>query len=166
MLTLRRRVRRIPGCSGPGRTIPLFARVSFSTAPIPWEQHQQWFARKSMIKSCHLFIAMCADGTPVGQIRFETTGEEQVVVSVSIDRAKRGSGHGRALIELGVQEYFKVGNATQIHAFIKSTTWVLERPLRRRDSSTSGQSRSRIRRPCITCGAALLVESRIVDDNS
>src|SRR5437763_1683945 len=120
MLTLR------PAVEGDSRLIwtwandPLVRAVSFSTAPITWEQHQQWFARKLNDQTCTMFIAMSAEGTPVGQVRFETTGEEQVVVSVSIDRARRGSGLGRALIELGVQEYFRAGKATHIHAFIKS----------------------------------------------
>ncbi len=91
---------------------------SFNSDPIPWEEHVKWFNERLNDPNCLIFIAEDADGTPVGQIRFEVTGE-RAEVSVSVDKSKRNLGYGTLLIEQGVKEVFRSMIIKSVHAFIK-----------------------------------------------
>ncbi len=88
--------------------------VSFSSDPIPWEVHQQWFAGKMQDLYCAFYIGVDAADHPVGQIRFERES-----VSVSLDKKFRGQGLGADLIRLGVRRVFKERNFPTLHALIK-----------------------------------------------
>jgi len=92
--------------------------VSFSTAPIPWESHVQWFETRLAHASHRIFIAENGEGKPVGTVRFELA-PDHAVVSVSIDPAQRGEGFGRWLIHLGSREIFRERDVKAVHAFIK-----------------------------------------------
>src|SRR5207253_11507460 len=44
---------------------PAVRAVSFNPEPIPWDQHQQWFAAKLNDRACIFWIAEDNPGTPV-----------------------------------------------------------------------------------------------------
>lgn len=84
---------------------------SFSTAPIPYEEHKAWFEKK--LKEEHTQIYIFCDGTlAVGALRLEfgkeegTEGEE-AVISYSIAAEHRNQGYGQKLISLAEQEACK-----------------------------------------------------------
>lgn len=96
---------------------PVVRAASFSSDPIPWEDHRRWFARKLASDGTRIFIAVNEDGTPVGQVRFDQRDDGDADVGVSLAPGERGKGYGTALIAAGVSE----ANAPAVHAFIKTT---------------------------------------------
>lgn len=109
----------------------LVRSVSFSTEPIPWEDHVAWFGAKRADESCRFYIALDPKGDPLGQIRFDLRGTA-AEVSVSLDAGFRSRGYGSALIlagsrkvlaETGVARldaYVKPGNEPSVHAFLNA----------------------------------------------
>mgnify|MGYP001792002932 CR=1 FL=1 len=94
---------------------------SFSEAPIPLADHEQWFANKLRDPQCHIFIALDSDAKPIGQIRFDFINERQAEVDVSLDNQSRGKGFGHQLIELSTQKIFRITSANAVYASIKKT---------------------------------------------
>jgi len=92
--------------------------VSFSSEPIPWEQHVKWFNSKLNDPRCIFYIAVNSDDVPVGQIRYDTE-DNKAVVSISIDRKFRGKGYGSRLVWLASRRLFDVSNVDTIHAYVK-----------------------------------------------
>lgn len=91
---------------------------AFSSDPIAWENHVEWFSRKLFDPKCFLFVALDDKDTPVGQIRFDIDGD-QAEVDVSVDESKRGLGYGGLLISIGVEELLRVTSVQTVNAFIK-----------------------------------------------
>ncbi|MGQ0550955.1 MAG: GNAT family N-acetyltransferase, partial [Armatimonadota bacterium] len=101
--------------------------VSFTPEPIAWESHVRWFESRVRDDRCLFYVGVDQSDQPVGQIRFDREGDE-AVVSVSIDRARRGRGYGTLLIELGsrkvlaatgapIRAYVKPGNEASVKTF-------------------------------------------------
>ena len=98
---------------------PEVRAAAFSSDPIPWEKHVQWFARKMRDPNCFLFAALDDQDTPVGQVRFDLDGKNEAEIDVSVDRSKRGLGYGSVMIRMAVEEMFPVPLVRGVHAFIK-----------------------------------------------
>lgn len=77
---------------------PVARAQSFTQAPIAWEDHERWFARKLADARCLLLIAEDARGRPVGQVRFDLGDDRSAVISVSIAPSSRGRGYGATAI--------------------------------------------------------------------
>lgn len=102
---------------------PEVRAVSFSSEPIPWEQHVQWFTSKLNDPNCIFYIAMDSEGVPVGRVRYDIDGN-QAVISVSIDQKFRGQGYGRTAIRLASRELFGASDADVIRAYVKQSNEV------------------------------------------
>ena len=94
--------------------------VSFSSEPIAWEQHVEWFESKLKDPRCIFYIAMNSDGLPIGQVRYDLDGNE-AVISISIDQRFRGKGYGSTIIWLASQKLFEVSDVTVIHAYVRQS---------------------------------------------
>jgi UDP-2,4-diacetamido-2,4,6-trideoxy-beta-L-altropyranose hydrolase len=104
---------------------------SFTGAPIPWADHQTWYARKRADPHCTFFIALDEGEAPIGQIRFDQA-EAEAVVSVSLAPAARGRGYGTAVIHAGcravldehptrpVVALIREGNEASVQAFARA----------------------------------------------
>lgn len=92
---------------------------AFSSDPIPWEEHVQWFMHKLHESSCLLLVALDEQDIPVGQVRLDVKDDGKAEIDVSIDRGKRGLGYGSLLIDMAVEEAFRVTPIQAVHAFIK-----------------------------------------------
>ena len=82
---------------------------SFSPNSIAPSDHHEWF-RQGLAKLNRLmFVAMMADGCPIGQIRFDrqpcpaTDGSFVATVDLSLDRCARGFGLAADVVRLGLQ---------------------------------------------------------------
>lgn len=94
--------------------------ASFSSAPIPWEDHRQWFAQQ-LRQSQLLWIGIDNRGNPIGQVRFDMmNNEENASISISIGKGYRGKGWSSKLITMAVENLFQRTRVEKIHAFIKS----------------------------------------------
>ena len=92
---------------------------SFSSAPIGWSQHLDWFTRKTNDSSCFMFIGLNSNGVPVGQVRFDLDADLAATVGVTVAPVHRGIGYGTPLISRAVKELFSVSDARKVHAYIK-----------------------------------------------
>ena len=97
---------------------PLVRSMSFSSAPIPWEGHQFWFAAKLADPACLLFLAEDESDTPVALVRFDVEGE-RAVISVSVAPEARGRGLGAHAIHLGTVEARARARVGEVLAYIK-----------------------------------------------
>jgi UDP-2,4-diacetamido-2,4,6-trideoxy-beta-L-altropyranose hydrolase len=92
--------------------------ASFSTQPIPWEDHVQWFRKKLADPRCLFFMAGDETGQPIGQVRCDMS-REGGVLSISLAAPFRGQGYGQALLQLAAQEVFAVTDTAYLHAYVK-----------------------------------------------
>ena len=93
--------------------------VSFTSDPIPWEDHVRWFDLKMQDPGCIIYIAVNPEDAAIGQIRYDLE-EKDAVVSISIDGQYRGKGYGRDMLELSAERIFEERNVERIHAYIKT----------------------------------------------
>lgn len=92
---------------------------AFSSAPIPWENHQIWFANKLRDPECRILIAADETGAPVGQLRVDWRSENEADIDVSVAREYRGAGYAAPLIDLAVDSVFSE-RGSLLHAMVKT----------------------------------------------
>jgi UDP-2,4-diacetamido-2,4,6-trideoxy-beta-L-altropyranose hydrolase len=97
---------------------PEVRAASFSSEPIPWEEHVRWFESKINDGNCFFFLAVNQQSAPIGQVRFDREGEE-AIISVSIAKEFRGMNYGILIIEMASRKLFEIANISQINAYIK-----------------------------------------------
>jgi UDP-2,4-diacetamido-2,4,6-trideoxy-beta-L-altropyranose hydrolase len=97
---------------------PEVRAVSFSTEPIPWENHARWFRTKLSDPNCYYYILLSQEGVPVGQVRFDISGDK-AEISISIAPNFRGSGFGAYGIRIASKHLFQETAITRIFAHIK-----------------------------------------------
>ena len=102
---------------------------SFSSEPIPWAQHESWFARKLTDPNALLLVSVTDTNVPVGQVRFEKQTDNEVVIGVSLDAVFRGKGLATQLItdacrvcraqwgNVPITAYIKPDNQASVRAF-------------------------------------------------
>ncbi|MFO0852002.1 MAG: UDP-2,4-diacetamido-2,4,6-trideoxy-beta-L-altropyranose hydrolase [Gemmataceae bacterium] len=95
---------------------PVTRAASFTTAAIPWENHIRWFAAKLTDPNCVFLIAEATN--PVGQVRFDLTGDE-AVISVGLAPDARGCGFGTAAIRAAVEHLTQTRPVRRVEALIR-----------------------------------------------
>lgn len=70
---------------------PLVRSVSFSTEPIAWEEHVQWYEGK-LVDSDSVFLLFFSGQSLAAQIRFSRIGSDTAEVSISVSAEYRGKG--------------------------------------------------------------------------
>ncbi|MEZ0482913.1 GNAT family N-acetyltransferase [Fibrella aquatica] len=105
---------------------PSTRQQSFNSAPISWEAHEVWFARKVNDPDVLLLVFETNENIPVGQVRFERQADGEVIIGVSVDNAFRGRGLAVQLIREAsnvCQHHWRNSNdpeqAVRISAYIK-----------------------------------------------
>jgi UDP-2,4-diacetamido-2,4,6-trideoxy-beta-L-altropyranose hydrolase len=91
---------------------------AFSTDAIPWETHEQWFAKKLSDKNSAIYLAIGPDDEPLGQIRFDRNGEE-AEIDLHLAPGKGGKGLGTELIVRGTQKYFRSAPVQRVISTVK-----------------------------------------------
>lgn len=84
---------------------PVVRSNSFSSEPIPYEDHVKWFNRSLNKDDVHLFVLM-EDDVPVGQIRINIS-DAVAEISYSISSEFRGKGYGRKIVSLLIEKIKK-----------------------------------------------------------
>ncbi len=97
---------------------PQVRNAAFSSAPIPWEQHEIWFTSKLKDPDCRILIAEDCQGRAVGQFRVDWKHDGEGEIDVSVSSECRKSGYGTMLIHLGVSRVL-VERGERLHAFVK-----------------------------------------------
>jgi UDP-2,4-diacetamido-2,4,6-trideoxy-beta-L-altropyranose hydrolase len=83
---------------------PVTRRSGFWADRITPEGHHRWFdQRLRNVDGCHLYIVETRRGSAVGQVRFESSGDEWEV-HYAVGPAFRGRGIGRELLRTALQQ--------------------------------------------------------------
>ena len=92
---------------------------SFSSEPIPFQEHSEWFVGKMNNGKCRLYV-MEYKGVSVGQIRFDIE-DNKAKISYSLDANYRGKGLGRFLLKGGMKKVKEdLPAVEQIIGYVKS----------------------------------------------
>ena len=92
--------------------------VSFSTEPIPWEQHVTWFKTKLADPNAVLYLAIDSENVPVGQVRYQITPPD-AVVSIDLAAGFRGKGLGGMALAKATEDLFATTEVATVHAYVK-----------------------------------------------
>lgn len=114
--------------------------AAFSSAPIPWEAHQAWFAGKMKDPNCTILIAKDDSGRKIGQFRVDWRSEQEGDIDISVAAEFRGSGNGAALIDLAVGRVF-AERGHQIYAVVKIENQASQRAFEQAGFSRLGEER-------------------------
>jgi RimJ/RimL family protein N-acetyltransferase len=98
---------------------PLTRQQSLSSASIPWEEHQRWFAHKLQDPACVLLLVLDEHKDPVGQVRFEPDADGRAVISVSIAPSHRGRGLAAISIKQACETLRRIRAPVTIVAYIR-----------------------------------------------
>jgi UDP-2,4-diacetamido-2,4,6-trideoxy-beta-L-altropyranose hydrolase len=96
---------------------PSTRALSVSSAPIPWDDHTQWFESKQGDATTPLYVAETG-GQRVGVVRFDLVDNE-AVISVAIAEAHRGRGLGRRVIAEGTRTTLAIDGVSHVIALIR-----------------------------------------------
>ena len=99
---------------------PAVRTSAFSTDPVPWPSHVQWFQSRRGDPRTVQWIAVDADGLPIGQVRFDGDDQQSATIDVSVAPEKRAKGYGRTVITAAVDEYFRSSAVDTVHALVKT----------------------------------------------
>lgn len=100
---------------------PLVRASSFAPAPIPWTDHEAWFAGLLADDARVLFIVHDVDDAPIGQVRFERRADDLHEIAISLAAAGRGRGIGAEVIAAGLRSLWSRAPGTRVLARIKPT---------------------------------------------
>lgn len=98
-------------------------RQSFSSDPIPLEQHQSWFRGRMHSPNALLRVLVDGEGLPLGQIRFERSDSnpDLALISFSLDQVIRGQGFASELIERGMVDMKRQwGSAVEAYGEVRA----------------------------------------------
>lgn len=98
---------------------PNVRRNAFDQQPIDLDSHKNWFSEKQKSPDCYHYIAIDTCDIPVGQIRFDRTGD-MAEVDISVDKKYRGRGLGQALLRQGIVQVFSDSSCKAVHAYVKT----------------------------------------------
>jgi len=107
------------------RNDPLAREASVSTAEVPWDQHEAWFARMIESDDHRLYIAdeTAPDGavTAVGTVRFDIVSDgTSADVSINLNPECRGRGIGLPVLRAAMEAFDASGDEVMpLHAVIR-----------------------------------------------
>lgn len=94
-------------------------RASFTSDPISWETHAQWFQKKLASGDSVLYIVEVGS-VPIGQVRFDFERDESAEVSIAISEQYRGRGYGAKALVVASKSFLQEFSVIQrIDAYIK-----------------------------------------------
>lgn len=96
---------------------PVTRESSFSSEPIPWDSHRQWFERQMTSADARVYLVEDKAGA-IGSVRFRTAGP-RATLSISVAPERRGRGFGSKVMLLGVEELFHSTSIAAIDAYVK-----------------------------------------------
>lgn len=98
---------------------PVTLANSFQSEEVSLENHTNWFQRALQNKALLLLVGETSDGTPIGQVRFDTEAQK-AVVGITVAPASRGKRMGTPLLSAGCAFYWKEVGPKPIDAYIKT----------------------------------------------
>jgi RimJ/RimL family protein N-acetyltransferase len=81
------------------RNDPVVRESSLNSEPVPWGDHEAWFARNIASPDVALYLLEEPGSGPVAQIRYTKESESLAEVHVVVAPARRGRGHGAKILQ-------------------------------------------------------------------
>ena len=97
----------------------LTRQMSFSSAEIPWTDHQRWFEEKLADATSEIYMAIDDTGESIGVVRFELAQAGAATISITVAPAHRGRGIGSQIIDLGCEQLLKGQRSSEVLAYIR-----------------------------------------------
>ena len=97
---------------------PLTRRMSFSTAPIPWETHLPWLTGRLATPDCRLYIGEDETGAALGQVRLDRAATT-ATLSIGLAPEARGRGLAARLVRLAAVECLHSGWCRLVEARVR-----------------------------------------------
>ena len=97
---------------------PSVRDASFSSNPILWDEHMQWYLEKITNPDTFYWIILTEDHVPAGQVRFDIENTD-ATISILIDPRFRGRNMGVDAMQISAKTIFAVTDVKRIHAYIK-----------------------------------------------
>lgn len=94
---------------------------AFSSEPIAYEEHVDWFRKKRSDPHCTMYLLLDKQDSPLGQVRFDLKGDQSAEIDISIARSQRGKGIGGEAIKLAREELQRTVPVKRVVARIKPT---------------------------------------------
>lgn len=121
---------------------PATRAASFSSEPIPWEDHVRWFTTRLADPNTLFYIALNAEAAPLGSVRYQVDGRE-AIISISLAPDQRGRGYGSHIIRLASRQVFENTAVNVIHAYVKPENIASARAFVKAGFSDGGAARVR-----------------------
>jgi UDP-2,4-diacetamido-2,4,6-trideoxy-beta-L-altropyranose hydrolase len=99
---------------------PAVRASAFSSDPVPWSAHVEWFHAKREDPRTVQWIALDGSGLPIGQVRFDSGNQSAAIIDVSVAPELRANGYGRMVIAAAVDELFRSSAVDSVHALVKT----------------------------------------------
>jgi UDP-2,4-diacetamido-2,4,6-trideoxy-beta-L-altropyranose hydrolase len=98
---------------------PAVRSCSFSSDPIPWDDHTRWFESKRGNPECIWHIACDARLRPLGQVRIDLAEGKTGTMNFSVAPECRGRGLGVSILCAALDEVFTTTGVRVVRAFVK-----------------------------------------------
>ncbi len=100
---------------------PVTRQQSFTTKPIPWEDHLKWLSGSLENPQRTLWIVRDESGDPLGQLRFDQQEDDDDLISFSVAPQARGLGLAPLIVDRACQVYREKFPDKSITAWIKKS---------------------------------------------
>jgi len=97
---------------------PAVRKASFHSGPIPWEDHERWFAQKMRDPDSIIYFGENENTEPTGLVRFQVK-DNCAILSIAVAPEFRGFGWGRDLVTFSVQSLARSRSIKLVQAFVK-----------------------------------------------
>ena len=98
---------------------PVARASGFQPEPISADTHHRWFVQRlAEPASSRIWIGL-EDGQPIGVVRVELAPDGYLMVSISVDAARRGQGTSRPLLDAGLAAARTAFPGTPFRAWIR-----------------------------------------------
>jgi UDP-2,4-diacetamido-2,4,6-trideoxy-beta-L-altropyranose hydrolase len=101
------------------RNDPETRAASFDARPVPYVDHETWFAVRLSDPATRFYIIVQPEESLVGYVRFALEGDN-AVISIALDASVRGQGIGTAAIIAGCERVLEEPTVNRVTASVKA----------------------------------------------
>lgn len=103
------------------RNDPDARTASLETQPVPWADHEHWYAASLENPARLILVAIDDSETRVGMVRFDFDSAESATVSINVAPAQRGKGAGQRLLHAAIAQVRDDRPALELIAKIRTS---------------------------------------------
>ncbi len=97
---------------------PLTRQMMRKNDPVPWEEHEPWFAGVLNDPNRILCVGLC-DGEKLGVVRFDLRQPNEYEVSINLNPAQRGKGYAPQILRKSIEHLLTIRKVNKLWAGCK-----------------------------------------------